>query len=411
MTKILYIILIFTSLLYFGCSSNNDDNSKSSVKVEKKELNLFNLDVTNLTETVETIKQGQNITEILSNYNINNLHNVTENINKVFPVSKFNYGHDYYVYTIDDSNKTVKYFVYEINKKNFLVVDFSKDLKVYKDTKKVTYKEHAVTGLIDYSLFTTINKLNLSDALAFKLSDIFGWQIDFYGLQEGDYFSVIFEEELVGNKPVDIGAIKAAYFNHNNKEYYGFAYEIDDKIEYFDKDGNSLRRAFLKAPLKFTRISSKFTNARLHPILKIVRPHTGIDYTAPIGTPVQSVGDGIVIEAGYKGGAGNYVKIKHPNGYSSGYMHLSKYGKGIKTGAKVKQGDVIGYVGSTGLSTGPHLDFRFWKGNTPINYLTMEFPSSMPIDKKYLNDFNKIKDVYIKRLSLLDKPVSFEDNL
>lgn len=410
MIKYFFVIVIFSSLFYIGCSSEND-NKTSPVKVEKKELNLFNLDVTNLNQTVETVKQGQNITEILSNYNINNLYIVTESINKIFPVSKFNYGHDYYVYTLNDSNNTVKYFVYEINKKDFLVVDFSKELKVYKDAKKVTYKEHAVTGLINYSLFTTINKLNLSDGLAFKLSDIFGWQIDFYSLQEGDYFAVIFEEEIIGNKSVDIGTIKAAYFNHNNKEYWGFAYEIDDKIEYFDKDGNSLRRAFLKAPLKFTRISSKFTNARMHPVLKTVRPHTGIDYAAPIGTPVQSVGDGIVIEASFKGGAGNYVKIKHTNGYTSGYMHLSKYGKGIKAGAKVKQGDVIGYVGSTGLSTGPHLDFRFWKDNKPLNYLTMEFPSSMPIDKKYLKDFNQIKDNLIKSINLLDKPVGFEEIL
>jgi len=406
MSKYFYTLIITIIFLSFGCAEKNE--VKKHITLNKQiNKNIFKLNTAGLQEDIESIKLGQNITEILSQYNIPNIYSLTQNIDKIFPVTKFNSGHDYYIYSTDDSSKTVKYFVYEINKKDFLVVDFSDSVKIYKDVKEVTYKEHAVTGMIDYSLFTTINKLNLSDALAFKLSEIFGWQIDFYALQEGDFFSVIFEEEYVGDKLADIGTIKAAYFNHTNKEYYGFAFEIDDKIEYYDKDGNSLRRAFLKAPLKFTRISSKFTNARFHPVLKVFRPHTGIDYAAPIGTPVQSVGEGIVIEAGYKGGAGNYVRIKHPNGYLSGYMHLSKYGQGIRAGARVKQGDVIGYVGSTGLSTGPHLDFRFWKGNTPINYLKMDFPSSMPIDKKYEKEFTALKESLTRRLELLDKPVNF----
>ncbi len=404
--KYFNLLAVLLLILNLGCSD------KKELKTDKPNIihnntNVFKLNVSDLTENIETIKPGQNITEILLKYNIKDLYSLTNKINSVFPVTKFNAGRDYYVYTSKDTSELVKYFVYEINKKDFLVIDFSDSAKIYEDTKEVTYREHAVTGIIDYSLFTTINKLNLSDELAFKLSEIFGWQIDFYALQEGDYFSVIFEEEFVGDKLADIGLIKAAYFSHNKKEYYGFSFEVDDKIEYYDKDGNSLRRAFLKAPLKFSRISSKFTNARLHPVLKIYRPHTGIDYAAPIGTPVQSVGDGVVVEAAYKGGAGNYVRIKHPNDYMSGYMHLSKYGPGIRSGARVKQGDVIGYVGSTGLSTGPHLDFRFWKNNSPLNYLTIEFPSSTPIDKKYEKEFTKLKETLVKRLELLDKPISY----
>jgi murein DD-endopeptidase MepM/ murein hydrolase activator NlpD len=408
--KYLFFKFALVLILFYGCGEKKEIHTNKPVDLQAHK-NIFNIDVNNYDQYIETIKPGQNITEILSKFNIDNIYLITEKINKVFPVTQFNFGHDYYVYTAKDSLQKVKYFIYEINKKDFLVVDLNDTVKIYKDTKEVTYREHAVTGIIDYSLFTTINKLSLSDELAFKLSDIFGWQIDFYALQKGDHFSVIFEEEYIGDKLVDIGVVKAAYFNHNNKEYYGFSFEVDNKIEYYDKEGNSLRRAFLKAPLKFTRISSTFTNARLHPVLKIYRPHTGIDYAAPVGTPVQAVGDGIVIEAAYKGGAGNYVRIKHPNGYMSGYMHLSKYGKGIKSGATVKQGDIIGYVGSTGLSTGPHLDFRFWKNNTPLNYLKIEFPSSMPIDKKYRNDFGKIKDSLIKKLELLDKPANYSAKL
>ncbi len=250
--------------------------------------------------------------------------------------------------------------------------------------------------------------MDLDDNLAFRLSEIFGWQIDFYAIQDGDYFSVVFEEEYVNGEFSSTGKILSAYFSHNKKDFYGFAFNVEDGTEYYDLDGNSLRRAFLKAPLKFSRISSKFTQSRFHPVLKIYRPHTGIDYAAGIGTPVQAVGDGVILSAEYNRGAGNYVRIKHNGTYASGYMHLSRYGTGIRKGARVRQGDVIGYVGSTGLSTGPHLDFRFWINNQPANYLTLEFPSSNPIDKKYKADFDKLKKVQLAKLQLLNKPESYE---
>lgn len=403
-------IFLISLLLLTNCANEKNNVVKKSTKLKKKKPdNEYLLNVKGLDEIRESVKPSQNLTDMLLPYNVDyaKVVELADEINKVYSVKKFNTGKEYVVYVSGDSLNTAKYFVYEINSKDYLVADLTNN-KVWLGKKEVKIVEHAVSGIIDYSLFTTIGKLNLSDNLAFKLSDIFGWQIDFYAIQDGDYFSVVFEEEYVGDEFSGIGAIKSAHFVHNKRDYYGFAFNVDEGIEYYDLDGNSLRRAFLKAPLKFTRISSKFTLSRFHPVLKIYRPHTGIDYAAGVGTPVQAVGDGVVESAVYSGGAGNYVKIKHNGNYSSGYMHLSKYGPGIRKGARVRQGDIIGFVGSTGISTGPHLDFRFWKNNQPINYLTMEFPSSNPIDPKYKTEFEKIKKEQFAKLNLLDKPTPYE---
>jgi murein DD-endopeptidase MepM/ murein hydrolase activator NlpD len=202
-------------------------------------------------------------------------------------------------------------------------------------------------------------------------------------LQPGDYFKVIYDAKYLDEEFMTVGRIEAAVFNHRGEDYYGFYFEEDESADYFDEEGNSLRKEFLKAPLKFGRISSRYSNNRFHPVLKTYRPHRGIDYAAPTGMPVQSIGDGVIIEKGYKRSNGNWVKIKHNSTYSSAYLHLSKFRKGISRGSSVRQGQIIGYVGSTGLTTGPHLDFRFYINGTPVNFLNQEFPPSKPVDKEY----------------------------
>jgi murein DD-endopeptidase MepM/ murein hydrolase activator NlpD len=220
--------------------------------------------------------------------------------------------------------------------------------------------------------------------LALELSDIYAWTIDFYGLQKGDSFNLVFEKESIDSIYVGIGKVLACHFIHAGHNYQAYLYSQDSLEDYFDEEGGSLRRAFLKAPLKFGRISSHFSNSRLHPVLKIRRPHHGVDYAAPTGTPILTIGDGKVTFVGRKGGYGNRVEIKHNSTYSTGYAHLSKYAKGLKAGDFVKQGTIIGYVGATGLATGPHLDFRVYKNGTPIDPLKMESPPAIPI-----NDANK----------------------
>ena len=227
--------------------------------------------------------------------------------------------------------------------------------------------------------------------LAVELSDIYAWAIDFFGIQKGDQFKVIYEEQFVDSQSIGISEIYAAVFTHNGHDFEAYNFEQDSTESYFDNEGNSLRKAFLKAPLRYSRISSRFSHSRMHPVLKIRRPHHGIDYAAPTGTPVVSIGDGKIIKKGYqKRGGGRYVKVKHNSVYTTVYMHFSKFAKGISVGSFVKQGQTIGYVGSSGLATGPHLDFRVYKNGSAINPLRMESPPVEPVADDNKARFEKV---------------------
>jgi murein DD-endopeptidase MepM/ murein hydrolase activator NlpD len=226
--------------------------------------------------------------------------------------------------------------------------------------------------------------------LILRMSDVYAWTIDFYGLQKGDDFRVIYEQILVDSIPVSSDRIIAALFRSGNRNFYAFYFEQDNDKGYFDDNGQSLRRSFLKAPLHFSRISSRYSRARMHPILRIVRPHFGVDYSAPRGTPVVALGDGRVSEAGWKGGYGRFISIRHNSVYTSSYAHLSGYAKGIKAGSSVKQGDLIGYVGSSGLSTGSHLDFRVYRNGTPVDPLKIESPPTNPVNQALMAQYRKV---------------------
>ena len=227
--------------------------------------------------------------------------------------------------------------------------------------------------------------------LSNDLSEVYAWTVDFFGLQKRDHFKVIYEEAYIEGKPAYIDKIKAAMFHQGGEDLYAFYFEQNGQGDYFDEEGNSLERTFLKAPLKYTRISSRFSNSRYHPVLKIRRPHHGVDYAAPEGTPVHSVGDGIIIKRGYqKRGGGNYLKIKHNSTYTTSYMHMHGFAKGMTVGKHVKQGQIIGYVGHTGLATGPHLDFRYFKNGTAVNPLKVKSPPARPVEKQYRPAFDSV---------------------
>jgi murein DD-endopeptidase MepM/ murein hydrolase activator NlpD len=241
-------------------------------------------------------------------------------------------------------------------------------------------------------------------SLALELSEIYAWTIDFFALQEGDSIRVCYDEQFVDSASIGIGQIYAAHFYHGGKWQEAYWLDITDSVSgkvlcrgYFDEQGTSLRKAFLKAPLNYKRISSHFSYARKHPVYKIVRPHTGVDYAAPTGTPVVTIGDGTVVEKGYKGQAGNMVKIRHNSTYTTAYLHLSKYAD-IKVGQFVSQGQLIGYVGATGAATGPHLDFRVWKNGTPIDPLKMESPPVEPVPAEYKPQLDSIVQLYTAKL-------------
>ncbi|HWR99322.1 MAG TPA: peptidoglycan DD-metalloendopeptidase family protein, partial [Prolixibacteraceae bacterium] len=240
---------------------------------------------------------------------------------------------------------------------------------------------------------------NLDPMLAIHLSDLFAWTIDFFAIQKGDHFTVLYNQDYVKGEKIGIGVIHAAIFNSSGQDFYAIHFEQEDGQTYFDEHGRSIRKEFLKAPLKFSRISSRFSGARMHPVLRIVRPHLGVDYAAATGTPVYTIGDGVVITKAYQaGGGGNFIKIKHNSVYTTTYMHLSKFAKGIQAGTRVRQGDLIGYVGSTGLASGPHLDFRVFMNGFPIDPLKLKSPPADPVTEKNMPDFLSLRDKLLKEL-------------
>lgn len=383
-------LLIFSAaILFFSCKEKKEETPKEPPRT----INEFGIVVDSLTEIRDEVKPNQTITEILAPYAPTNfqIQSIIQAGKDTFDVKKIIPGNDYYIYLTDDSLTALRYFIYAKDKINYVIFDFRDSAEISLFQKEIVVKKRSAAGVINSSLFETMSSLNEDINLAMRLAEIFAWQIDFYAIQPGDNFKVIFDEEFVDGKQLRIGNIYAAYFSHKGENFYALQFNNSGAEEYFDENGKSLRKAFLKAPLKFSRISSRFSNSRFHPILKRYRPHHGIDYAAPVGTPVQAIGDGTVIEKRYSKSEGNYLKIRHNSNFQSGYMHLSNFAKGIKIGSFVRQGDLIGYVGSTGLSTGPHLDFRFWKLGRPVNFLNENFPSSHPVSEDKIAAFDSLK--------------------
>jgi murein DD-endopeptidase MepM/ murein hydrolase activator NlpD len=291
--------------------------------------------------------------------------------------------------TVIDDKYQICEFTYWIDDENILNIvrteeGFSATKKIIEYEKKTLH----IGGTIQDNLIESIGDGKRDFLLALQLSDIFAWDIDFTtDLRKGDVFKIVVDGCYLDNEFKKYGSILAAEFINNGQTYHAFRFEHNGEVDYYDSEGKSLRRAFLKAPLSFSRISSRFSKRRFHPILRIYRPHLGIDYAAPIGTPVSAVGDGTIVFAGYKGQNGNLVMIRHPKSFRTYYGHLSKIKKGIRRGVKVKQGQVVGYVGSTGLSTGPHLDYRIKKHNRFVDPLTLTLPRGGTVPKRAMADF------------------------
>jgi murein DD-endopeptidase MepM/ murein hydrolase activator NlpD len=289
--------------------------------------------------------------------------------------------------------------IYEIDPTSFVIFSFSDSVSVEVRKRDIQTRMRHVEGVIKGSLYETLIKQGASPALAVTLSEVYAWQIDFYRIQRGDAFKVFFEEETMDGKSIGVGRIQSAWFKHAGKEFVALYFEQDGKGDYYDAEGNSLRKAFLKAPLSYSRISSRFTNRRFHPVLKRNIPHHGTDYAAPTGTPIRAVGDAIVSKARYDNANGNHVRLKHNGTYETGYLHMSRIAPGIRAGARVTQGQIIGYVGSTGLATGPHLCYRFWVNGVPSDPHKVEFPSSTPIADEYRAQFNLYRSERIAELT------------
>ncbi len=369
-------------------------------------LMLFGINIDSMDVEEGLINRNENLSDILTRYNISRqtIAQISSIPRDTFDVRKLQAKKPYTIIHQRDSLKTAKAFIYHPNKIDYVLLRFEDSLHVYNGKNVVDTIIETSTGVISTSLYNAIIESGGSPLLVYELSEVYAWVIDFFGLQKGDAFKVIYERFEVNGEDAGMGRILGSWFYHGEKAFYAVQYDQGEGNEYFDEEGNSLRKAFLKAPLRFSRISSRFSYSRMHPVLKYNRPHTGVDYAAPAGTPVVAIGDGTVTMASYHGGGGNTVKIRHNSIYTTGYLHLSGYAKGIKNGVYVKQGQVIGYVGSTGISTGPHLDFRFWKNGQPVDPLKVDPPSAEPISENHKLPYNEVMVEMKRKLDAIKMP-------
>ena len=401
----IFLFLIISGSLFTSCRFFPEDTpvaipiDRDTVQI-KPVLLSYGIPVDSFLISSGRIKRNQFLADIFRKLKIpyEKTQIIIQNNLSDFDFRKVKAGTTYQVFRSKTNPDSVRYFVYVEDPVNYYVFDFGNIPSLRHKKKKVRSELKMTSGIIHTSLWQTMMDQDLSPELALELSEIYAWTIDFFGLQNGDRFKILYEEQFVDSVTLGVDRILAASFNNEGKTYYAVPFKQDGKEDYFDEEGNSLRKAFLKAPLRFSHISSRFSNSRFHPILKIRRPHHGVDYAAPTGTPVHAIGDGKVIAAGYNGQSGNRVKIRHNSIYTTAYAHLSRYGKGIHTGVIVTQGQVIGYVGKTGLATGPHLDFRFYKYGKPVDPLKVKAPSVAPVKEENRSLYLKFSKVMIELL-------------
>jgi murein DD-endopeptidase MepM/ murein hydrolase activator NlpD len=388
---------------------NRQESAASAIEpAEIQSVYLYGINIDSSMVIKERVRKNESMSDILMAYGVSaaTIHELALLSRQEFDVRKIRAGNRYAMILSSDSIKTPQFFIYEENSTDYVVYGLKDSLHVKRGSKPVDKILRYEAGIIETSLWNTMIDNGIDPNLANELSEIYAWTIDFFGIQKGDYFQVIYEELMVEGETIGIGDILAANFNHYGTDNYAFYFEQNGEWDYFDEKAQSLQRTFLKAPLRFKRISSKFSYSRMHPVLKIRRPHTGVDYAADHGTPVYTIGDGLVQEKGYdRKGGGNYVKIRHNGTYTSVYMHLQGFARGLVTGKRVKQGELLGYVGATGLATGPHLDFRVYRNGKAIDPLKMESPPAKPVDTANLLRYNKFKDslmLEVKEIQVMD---------
>lgn len=406
--KIMSTALFVFILLTAGCSSGSKGkpagggDAETTIETTKEVVMKYGLPIEEFNVRYDTVQPRQTLAELLYGFGFssNQIYALTQCPDSVFNERKIRPGQVCALLAAKDSIATPRYLVYEISPRTYVTFDIADNFAAKRNEKPTHWRESEVAGVVETSLWEAMLQSGTSPLIAVEMSHIFGWSIDFFGVQKGDTFRAIYAQEYVEDTPLNNYRIQAASFCASKNLVYAIPFEQEGEELFYNTDGNSLEGAFLKAPLDFYRISSKFSNNRYHPVLKRNRPHHGVDYAAPKGTPVYAIGSGKVIKKAYqKNGAGYYIKIRHNSTYTTSYMHLSGFAKGLKEGDYVKQKQVIGYVGSTGLSTGPHLDFRVFENGTPINPLTIKSQPKMPISEKNKEPFNIVCDSLVRRLT------------
>ena len=348
------------------------------------------------------VKSGQFFSTLLGSLGMTaqQAYNLTQICDTLFDVRTLRVGNTYKAYF--SAENTLEYLVYDRDRMHQVVFDCTEPYDLWIYEKPVVRNERYADVTISSSLWNDMLAADVSPLLILSLSDIYAWTVDFFGLQKGDRFRVLYQETVCDGDVVAVDTVRYAVFSHAGQDFPAIMFDQQDGGNlWWNEKGESMRKAFLKAPLKFSRISSGFSYARKHPVTRKVQPHTGVDYAAPKGTPVMTIGDGVITSMKYEGAGGNTIRIRHNSVYSTAYLHLSGYAKGLKVGQRVRQGDVIGYVGSTGRSTGPHLDFRVWKNGTPINPLKMDSPPAEPLKQENMEAFTQTWQSYQHQIDMI----------
>lgn len=354
------------------------------------------------------VRSGETLPGMLNRLGIGEgkAYQIVQLCDTVFDVRKMKAGKTLYAYysSNTDSTRALEYAVYVENKIRSTVFQCGDSLAVWNYIKPVDHVRKFSDITINSSLWNDMLAAGANPALIMNLADIYQWSVNFFTLQQGDRFRIIYTQSVCDGEVVAIDTVHFSLFDGGGKQVPAVRYVKpgDTRAEYWGYKGESLKRLFLKAPLRYNRISSRFSYHRKHPVTGKVKAHTAVDYAAPTGTPIHAIGDGTVTLCGWDGsGGGNRIRIKHMQGYESCYMHLSRFAPGIRSGSRVSQGQLIGYVGATGTATGPHLDFRIWQNGKPIDPLSLNSPASDPLPKQYLEDFEKIYDKYIAEVDSL----------
>jgi len=385
------LVLLSGFLIFDALPSSNDDIPLGALPIVEPNLKYgMALDTFIMKEDI--IEENEFIADIFlaNNVSYNKMTNVLNAGKDVFDVRSLRAGKPY-TFLYKDSTTTPEYFVYDASPYKYYLFDLQED-KIEEVKKPIEYRMQHASGTIESSLWNAFIDNGMNPQVAVKMEDAFGYSLSLYHLMEGDRFKLVYEEEVIDGEIVGIGKLHAAVLENSSKAFYAFNYETKAYEGYFDEEARTMKKQFLRSPLEIGYISSRYNPRRFHPIDKRVKAHKGTDYAAPRGTPIRAVANGIVTRASRTSGNGNYVKIKHDKTYQTQYLHMQKFAKGIKSGAQVKQGETIGYVGSTGKATGPHVCFRFWKNGRQVDHLRLNFPPADPMPEDEVPDFMVVKD-------------------
>ncbi|MBK8428631.1 MAG: peptidoglycan DD-metalloendopeptidase family protein [Lewinellaceae bacterium] len=359
----------------------------------------FALDEFEVSET--TLKSGDVLGELLMSRGLSypQVNSIVEQCKGKFNISSMRMGRGLH-FLAKQQGAHPDFMVYEPSPYEYVVFNLKAPYQVERVQRDMKIEIVAASGVLETSFWQALTDNGLSDELADGMIDVLASSVDFYHQKQGDRFKVVYEQHIVEGEPVGTGKIIAAMYEREGKEFYAFNFERpDEKTNYFDFEGRPARKAFLKSPVKFSRISSRYNRNRLHPILGYHKAHFGTDYAAPHGTPIMAVAEGTVVEATRRGGNGNFVKLRHDKTYETQYLHMSGFAKGIRPGTRVAQGQTIGFVGSTGLATGPHVCFRFWKNGQQVDHLRLNLPQPQPITGAAFDQFKVVRDSLMQKLN------------